>query len=166
MECWTKGMVLGTLLASSPKPCVIHMPECLSLLLACFNLIWKGRQSSRTAESLLTVWDQPMKKVKKVSAVPQCVWLLANRCFQIGCHRCFPFLVLSKANESRQKQLLLLEGKETLWDMSQIHGKESFMISAVHRTVRVFGCFFFCKNSESFCMFFSFLVNLFKVNSC
>lgn len=82
------------------------------------------------------------KKIKKVSAVPQCMWLLANRCFQISCHRCFTFLVVSEANESREKQLLLLEGKETLRDMSQIHGKESLTISAVHRLARVFGCFF------------------------
>lgn len=72
--------------------------------------------------------------------------------------------MLSKANESRQKQLLLLE-EEILWDMSQIHGKESLMISAVHRSARILGCFFsFMKILNCYvCLFFSFLVNLFKV---
>lgn len=104
----------------------------LSFLLAGFSLNWNGHQSPQTAE----------KKIKKLSAVPHCVWLLANRCFQTGCHWCFTLLLLSKASESRQKQLLLLEWEETLWDMSQIHGKESLMISAVHRSARVLGCFF------------------------
>lgn len=84
----------------------------------------------------------PWKKTQEGSAVPQCVGLLANRCFQIGCHRCLPSLVLSKANENRWKRLLLLEREKTLRDMSQTCGKESFMISAVHRSARVFGCFF------------------------
>lgn len=62
MECWTKGMVLGTCLASSPKSCVTHVLECLSLLLAGFSLIWNGLQSPQIAKSLLMVWDQQWKK--------------------------------------------------------------------------------------------------------
>lgn len=169
MECWTKGMVLGTCLASSPKSCVTHVLECLSLLLAGFSLIWNGLQSPQIAKSLLMVWDQQWKKkIKKVSAVPQCMWLLANRCFQISCNRCFTFLVVSEANESREKQLLLLEGKETLRDVSQIHGKESLTISAVHRLARVFGCFFLLWKFwiVMFVCLFVFWLILFNFKSC
>lgn len=162
---WTKGIVLGTCLASSPKLCVTHVPECPCpfcwLVSVSFEMDIKVFSYQNPVYSLGPTNGQ---KIKKVSAVPQCVWLLGNRCFQIGCHWCFTLLVLSKANESSQKQLLLLE-EEILWDMSQIHGKESLMISAVHRSARILGCFFsFMKILNCYvCLFFSFLVNLFKV---
>lgn len=166
-EHWTKRMVLGT--SQFSQALCDTRPWVSALSVGCFqpHLKWASKSPDGKVPVDRLGPTNKKKKTKKVSVVPRCV-IAGQQVFSHRLPQMLQFLRAIKGKWEKQKQLLLLEGEEALWDMSQIHVKESLIMFAVHRSARVFGCFFLLQNILN-CyvpLFFSFLVNLFKVKSC